>query len=234
MQPRCLTCSRSPLPRTPVPLVEQPLQRCLDYQRSPVPLAGPAATLSPACMQQPGASGHAPLCTRPEASEMAAFFSDSKVPEALPRDLQKRYFSPASTTPTARRQLTVPNTLPSLQSLSVHSPSCLLAACVSLAPVLIKGPQRRLLYSSFYRYLTLLVTSGKTFSCIRLSHTLSALSKLWCPALFLPHLCGKLAANNMADIPALKLFTVTSTPPTQAARWKAWLEHLETYFEASR
>ncbi|KAJ1140276.1 hypothetical protein NDU88_006633 [Pleurodeles waltl] len=36
----------------------------------------------------------------------------------------------------------------------------------------------------------------------------------------------------MAGFPALEPFTVTSAPPTQAARWKAWLERLETYFEA--
>ncbi|KAJ1113804.1 hypothetical protein NDU88_002045 [Pleurodeles waltl] len=32
----------------------------------------------------------------------------------------------------------------------------------------------------------------------------------------------------MASIP----FTITGAPPTQAARWKAWIERLETYFEA--
>ncbi|XP_069059375.1 transient receptor potential cation channel subfamily M member 2-like [Pleurodeles waltl] len=33
---------------------------------------------------------------------------------------------------------------------------------------------------------------------------------------------------------ALEPFTVTGASPTQAARWKAWLEHLKTYFEAPK
>ncbi|KAJ1100346.1 hypothetical protein NDU88_005432 [Pleurodeles waltl] len=36
----------------------------------------------------------------------------------------------------------------------------------------------------------------------------------------------------MASIQALEPFTITGAPPTQAARWKAWIERLETYFEA--
>ncbi|KAJ1206336.1 hypothetical protein NDU88_001743 [Pleurodeles waltl] len=36
----------------------------------------------------------------------------------------------------------------------------------------------------------------------------------------------------MAGIPPLEPFTVTGAPPTQAARWKVWVERLETYFEA--